>query len=59
MTSWEEYSAGTHTVLRVYLENNGKFMYLNEDNTLSMVDRQDATLFYLNQHVYVADMRVS
>jgi len=59
MTSWEEYSAGTHTVLRVYLENDGQYMSLNEDNTLSMVDRQDATLFYLNQHVSVANMRVS
>ena len=59
MPSWKEYSAGTHTILRVYLENNGKYISLNEDNTLSMVDRKNATLFYLNQHVYVADMRVS
>ena len=49
----ERLSAVTKAIDRVYE------MSLNEDNTLSMVDRQHATLFYLNQHVYVADMRVS
>ena len=34
-------------------------MCLNTDNTLSMVDRENATQFYLNQHVYIADMKVN
>ena len=57
--NYEQYASGTHSVLRVYLENNGKYMCLNTDNTLSMVDRENATQFYLNQHVYIADMKVN
>lgn len=55
----DQYVSGSHTVLRVYLENGGRFMCLNDDKTLSMVDREYATQFYLNQHVYIADMRVT
>lgn len=57
--TYDQYTSGSHTVLRVYLENSGKFMCLNEDNTLTMVALGHATQFYLNQHVYIADMRVN
>ena len=58
MSSWAEYAKGTHTMLRIYLENGGDFLkYDNGD--LRMTDKEDATIFYLLEHCSPADMRIS
>ena len=49
---------GTHTILRVYLENGGEFLRYNNGD-LSMVDKDEATIFYLFEHCFPADMRIS
>ena len=60
MTSYEEYFSGNTNVYSVYFENNGKYMTLDKNNNLKMVDSKDkAKPFCLEDYCNSSAMRMN
>ena len=43
---------------KAYLKNNGRYLRRNSDGTLIMVDKKDATWFYIYEYCSSADQRI-
>lgn len=59
MTSLDEYYSGNTNIYAVYFENNGKYMTLDKNNNLKMVDsKEKATPFWLEDYCNSGAMRI-